>query len=163
MAGVGGGVGRGADPNLDRVRNTGLFGTEGSPGREYVETEEKGSYAVGDLAFYPDRLMGGVRRQTHWENAREQGLVAGANMTGKKRIRYEQIPYLWTERFDLKFDFVGDFSLQPTRVDLKGTPAKTTSVGRYYQGDSMRAIPRWGTPPQRVKGARTDLRKSMGA
>jgi NADPH-dependent 2,4-dienoyl-CoA reductase/sulfur reductase-like enzyme len=84
--------------------------------------------------------MGGVRRQTHWENAREQGLVAGANMTGKKRIRYEQVPYFWTEMFDLKMDFVGDFSLQPTRVTLKGAYAKKKFVVRYYQGDKLRAL-----------------------
>ena len=59
-------------------------GPHGSPVNDYLETEEKGIYAIGDLAFYPDRLMGGMRRQTHWENAREQGLVAGANMTGQK-------------------------------------------------------------------------------
>ena len=82
----------GAEPNLDLVRNTPLSGPHGSPVTEYLETEEKGIYAIGDLAFYPDRIMGGMRRQTHWENAREQGLVAGANMTGKKRIRYEQVP-----------------------------------------------------------------------
>src|SRR5437016_7205007 len=76
----------GAEPNLDLVRNTPLSGPHGSPVTEYLETEEKGIFAVGDLAFYPDRIMGGVRRQTHWENARAQGLVAGANMTGKKRI-----------------------------------------------------------------------------
>ncbi len=78
----------GAEPNLELVRNTPLAGPHGSPVSEYLETEEKGIYAIGDLAFYPDRIMGGVRRQTHWENAREQGLVAGANMTGKKRILY---------------------------------------------------------------------------
>src|SRR5207244_1424496 len=83
----------------------------------YLDAEEKGIYAVGDLAFYPDRVMGGVRRQTHWENAHKQGLIAGANMTGKKRIRYEQIPYFWTEMFNLRMDFVGDFSVLPTRVD----------------------------------------------
>src|SRR5437016_10216548 len=87
----------GAEPNLELVRNTPLSGPHGSPVSEYLETEEKGIYAIGDLAFYPDRIMGGVRRQTHWENAREQGLVAGANMTGKKRIRYEQVPYSCTE------------------------------------------------------------------
>ena len=64
----------GAEPNLDLVRNTPLSGPHGSPVTEYLETEEKGIYAIGDLAFYPDRMMGGVRRQTHWENAREQGL-----------------------------------------------------------------------------------------
>jgi hypothetical protein len=30
-------------------------------------------------------------------------------MTGKKRIRYEQVPYFWPEMFDLRMDFVGDF------------------------------------------------------
>jgi len=97
----------GAEPNLDLVRNTPLSGPHGSPVTDYLETEEKGIYAIGDLAFYPDRIMGGVRRQTHWENAREQGLIAGANMTGKKRIRFEQIPYFWTEMFDLRMHFVG--------------------------------------------------------
>jgi len=48
----------GAEPNLDLVRNTPLSGPHGSPVTEYLETEEKGIYAVGDLAFYPDRLMG---------------------------------------------------------------------------------------------------------
>src|SRR2546423_5813793 len=60
----------GAEPNLELVRNTPLSGPHGSPVTEYLETEEKGIYAVGDLAFYPDRIMGGVRRPTHWENAR---------------------------------------------------------------------------------------------
>src|SRR5881296_3783490 len=130
----------GAEPNLDLVRNTPLSGPHGSPVSDYLETEEKGIFAVGDLAFYPDRVMGGVRRQTHWENAREQGLIAGANMTGKKRIRYEQIPSFWTEMFDLHMDFVGDFSAQPTRVDLSGIYAKKRFIARYYQGEKLRAI-----------------------
>src|SRR5437763_15111155 len=86
-----------AEPNLDLVRNTPLPGPHGSPVTEYLETEEQGIFAVGHLAVYPDRVMGGVRRQTHWENARAQGLIAGANMTGTTRIRYAQRPYFWTE------------------------------------------------------------------
>src|SRR5581483_1335899 len=152
----------GAEPNLDLVRNTPLSGPHGSPVTEYLETEEKGIFAVGDLAFYPDRIMGGVRRQTHWENAREQGLVAGANMTGKKRIRYEQIPYFWTEMFDLRFDFVGDFSLQPTLIDLKGTHAKRKFVARYCQGEKLRAILLCGATPKEVENAKKDLRNALG-
>jgi NADPH-dependent 2,4-dienoyl-CoA reductase/sulfur reductase-like enzyme len=152
----------GAEPNLDLVRNTPLAGPHGSPVTEYLETEEKGIYAVGDLAFYPDRIMGGVRRQTHWENARSQGLVAGANMTGKKRIRYEQIPYFWTEMFDLRMDFVGDFSVLPTRVDLQGTYAKKKFVVRYYQGDKLRAILLCQQPPRDVETAKTQLRQAQG-
>jgi NADPH-dependent 2,4-dienoyl-CoA reductase/sulfur reductase-like enzyme len=152
----------GAEPNLDLVRNTPLAGPHGSPVTDYLETEEKGIYAVGDLAFYPDRVMGGVRRQTHWENARKQGLIAGANMTGKKRIRYEQIPSFWTEVFDLRMDFVGDFSVLPTRVDLQGTYAKKKFVARYYQGDKLRGILLCQQPPREVESAKTQLRHALG-
>ncbi|MGB9474062.1 MAG: FAD/NAD(P)-binding oxidoreductase [Candidatus Udaeobacter sp.] len=152
----------GAEPNLDLVRNTPLAGPHGSPVTEYLETEEKGIFAVGDLAFYPDRIMGGVRRQTHWENARSQGLVAGANMTGKKRIRYEQVPYFWTEMFDLHMDFVGDFSVLPTRIQLVGTYAKKKFTARYYQGEKLRAILMCQQPPRDVESARSQLRQAHG-
>lgn len=152
----------GAEPNLDLVRNTPLSGPHGSPVTDYLETEEKGIYAVGDLAFYPDRVMGGVRRQTHWENAREQGLIAGANMTGKKRQRYEQIPYFWTEMFDLRFDFVGDFSVPPGRVDLRGTYAKKKFSARYYQSDRLRAVLLCNQTPREVESAKTELRNALG-
>jgi NADPH-dependent 2,4-dienoyl-CoA reductase/sulfur reductase-like enzyme len=152
----------GAEPNLDLVRNTPLSGPHGSPVTEYLETEEKGIFAVGDLAFYPDRIMGGVRRQTHWDNARAQGLIAGANMTGKKRIRYEQIPYFWTEMFDIRLHFVGDFSMQPTRVDLRGAYAKRKFVAHYYQGDKLRAILLCNQTDREVESAKKELRHGLG-
>jgi NADPH-dependent 2,4-dienoyl-CoA reductase/sulfur reductase-like enzyme len=152
----------GGEPNLDLVRNTPLAGPHGSPVTEYLETEEKGIYAVGDLAFYPDRVMGGMRRQTHWENARSQGLIAGANMTGKKRIRYEQVPYFWTEMFDLRMDFVGDFSVLPTRVELQGTYAKKKFIARYYQADKLRGILLCQQTPREVDAAKDQLRQAQG-
>ena len=106
--------------------------------------------------------MGGVRRQTHWENAREQGLVAGANMTGKKRIRYEQVPYFWTEMFDIRMDFIGDFSLQPTRVNLKGTHAKKKFVVRHYQGDKLRGLLLCNAIDKEVDLAKAELRHALG-
>ena len=152
----------GSEPNLDLVRNTPLSGPHGSPVTEYLETEEKGIYAIGDLAFYPDRIMGGMRRQTHWENAREQGLVAGANMTGKKRIRYEQVPYFWTEMFDLRMDFVGDFTLHPTRVELNGAYAKKKFIARYYQGEKLRGILLCQQAQREVDAAKNQLRQAQG-
>src|SRR3954469_22812278 len=152
----------GAEPNLDLVRNTPLSSPHGSPVTEYLETEEKGIYAVGDLAFYPDRMMGGVRRQTHWDNARDQGLIAGANMTGKKRQRYEQIPYFWTQMFDLHFDFVGDFSMAPTRIDLNGTYTKKRFTARHYQGDRLRGLLLCNQTARDVDAARTELRTTLG-
>jgi hypothetical protein len=83
-------------------------------------------------------------------------------MTGKKRIRYEQVPYFWTEMFDLKMDFIGDFSLQPTRVNLKGAYAKKKFVARYYQGDKLRALLLCGAAPRDVDSAKAELRTALG-
>jgi NADPH-dependent 2,4-dienoyl-CoA reductase/sulfur reductase-like enzyme len=152
----------GSEPNLEIVRNTPLSGPHGSPVTDYLETEEKGIYAVGDLAFYPDRLMGGMRRQTHWENAREQGLIVGANITGKKRQRYEQIPYFWTEMFDIKLDFIGDFSVPANRVQLSGTYAKGRFALRYFQGEKLRGIVLCHHSPNEVKSAKNELRQALG-
>jgi hypothetical protein len=83
-------------------------------------------------------------------------------MTGKKRIRYEQVPYFWTEMFDLRMDFVGDFSVLPTRVDLQGTYAKKKITARYYQGDKLRAILLCQQPPRDVETAKSQLRQAQG-
>jgi hypothetical protein len=79
-------------------------------------------------------------------------------MTGKKRIRYEQVPYFWTEMFDLRMDFVGDFSVLPTRIDLRGTYAKKKFVAHYYQGDKLRAILLCQQTQREVDSAKTQLR-----
>src|SRR2546423_564678 len=152
----------GAEPNLELVRNTPLAGPHRATDTEYLETEEKGNYPIRDLPFYPNPIIGGVRRQKHWGNARLQGVIAGANMTGKKRIRYEQVPYFWTEMFDLRMDFVGDFSVLPTRVDLDGTYTKKKFVARYYQGEKLRGILLCQHAQREVDSAKTQLRHALG-
>ena len=87
---------------------------------------------------------------------------AGANITGKKRIRYEQIPYFWTEIFDLKLEFVGDFSLQPTRVELQGAHAKKKFTARYYQGDRLRGLLLCQAAPRETEAAKAELRTALG-
>jgi hypothetical protein len=83
-------------------------------------------------------------------------------MTGKKRIRYEQLPYVWTEMFDLRLDFVGDFTVQPTRVDLTGTYAKKKFTARYYQGDRLRGILVSSGTEKQIDSAKNELRRALG-
>ena len=83
-------------------------------------------------------------------------------MTGKKRIRYEQVPYFWTEMFDLRIDFVGDFTLLPARVDLEGAYAKKKFIARYFQGDKLRAVLLCQQTQREVDAARNQLRQAQG-
>ena len=64
--------------------------------------------------------------------------------------------------FDLKMDFVGDSSLQPTRVNLTGSYAKKKFVARYYQGERLRALLLCHAAPREVESAKAELRNSMG-
>lgn len=152
----------GADPNLELVANTPLSSPNGTPVNEFLETDEKGIFAVGDVALYPDRVFGSVRRTAHWDNAHEQGKIAGANMTGKKRIRFDYVPYFFSELFDLSFEFVGDFSLPAGRVDLDGDRAKKKFVARYYSGSKLTGVVLCNQEPAVAKKAREDVRAAQG-
>jgi hypothetical protein len=63
--------------------------------------------------------------------------------------------------FDLRMDFVGDFSVLPTRVDLQGAYGKKKFVARYYQGDKLRAILLCQHAQRDVDSAKTQLRNAL--
>jgi 3-phenylpropionate/trans-cinnamate dioxygenase ferredoxin reductase subunit len=130
-------VAMGAEPNLELVHNTPLSSPNGTPVNELLETDEKGIFAAGDIALFPDKIFGGVQRVQHWENARDQGRIAGQNMTGKKRVRFEAIPYFWSAMFDLHFEFIGDFSLPAGRMEVEGERDRKKFVIRCYRGSKL--------------------------
>jgi len=125
-------VAAGSEPNLQLVSASPLWSQNGCPVTERLESDELGIYAAGDIALYPNPPMGGMRREEHWDAAIAMGRVAGANMTGKKRIRFEYTPWFSSQIFDLKFDFVGDFSRPPTRVTIEGDREKKAKFTAYY-------------------------------
>jgi 3-phenylpropionate/trans-cinnamate dioxygenase ferredoxin reductase subunit len=127
----------GTEPNLQLVTNTPLSSPSGCPVNEYLETDEKGIYAVGDIAVYPDRVYGGARRVTNVEMARLQGLTAGANMTGRKRQKFEVLPTCSSIVLGMHFDFVGDFSTPHLFAELEGSREKKNFIARYRRGDTV--------------------------
>ncbi len=147
-------VAMGADLNLELVHNTPLSSPNGTPVNECLETEEKGVYAIGDIALYPDLVLGGVRRGTHWESAILQGRVAGANMTGKKRTRFQYVPCFSSELFGIKFDFVGDFSLPPQRAQIDGDLARQSFTAVHYQGDRPTSAVLCNRPASEIESVR---------
>ena len=153
----------GGEMNLELVRNTPLSSPKGTPVNEFLETDEKGIYAAGDIALYPDRVFGGVRRTDHWENAQQQGLLVGANMTGKKRQRYDVLPRYASVAFDLNFQFIGDFgSGTPMRTELIGSREKKYFVARYFLGDKLRGAVLCNQPPAKLEEVEAEIRAAHG-
>jgi 3-phenylpropionate/trans-cinnamate dioxygenase ferredoxin reductase component len=127
----------GTEPNLQLVANTPLSSPSGCPVNEYLETDEKGIYAVGDIALYPDRIYGGAKRIANVEMARLQGLTAGANLSGRKRQKFECVPAWSSQVLGMHFDFVGDFSMPHLMADIQGSREKRNFVARYRRGETL--------------------------
>ena len=151
-------VALGCEPNLGLVQDTPLSYPHGTPVNESLETDEKGIYAVGDIAAYPCKMLGGVRRFEYWECAAAQGRVAGANMTGKKRLKFEYVPHCSARALDLHFDLVGDFTRPPTRFQIEGDRAKKKFTARYFQPAGMMGILLCNQSAEKVEAAKAELR-----
>ena len=148
----------GAEMNNGLFLNTPLHYPNGTPVNDFLETEEKGIYAVGDIALYPDRVFGGVRRMEHHNAAIAQGRIAGANMSGKKRLKWDWMPHHDSQVFDLHFDFVGDFHKTSTRVELEGDRAKKKFIVRHYHHAALIAVVLCNQSPEKVEAAKQQVR-----
>ncbi len=151
-------VALGAEPNLGLVANTPLAYPHGTPVNEYLETDEKGIFAVGDIASFPDKIFGSVRRVEHWPCAIEQGHVAGANMSGKKRVKFDYLPHYSSTVFDLHFDFVGDFSKPATRLEIEGDREKKKFLVRHFVLGHLVGVAFCNKPAEKIEAAKAELR-----
>jgi len=148
----------GTEMNNALFLNTPLNYPNGTPVNDYLETEEKGIYAVGDIALFPDRIFGGQRRMEQWHSAIAQGHVAGANMTGRKRTKWEYVPHCSVTVFDLHLDFVGDFSKPTTRVEVQGDREKKKFIIRHFHLAALMGISLCNQSADKIEAAKTEIK-----
>jgi NADPH-dependent 2,4-dienoyl-CoA reductase/sulfur reductase-like enzyme len=148
----------GVEPNLGLVLNTPLSYPHGTPVNEYLETDEKGIFGAGDIASFPDKIFGGQRRIENWACAVEQGRTVGANMTGRKRIKFEWVPHFSSTVFDLQFDFVGDFARPYTRIEIEGDRAKKRFTVKRYQLSALIGVVLCNQSEEKVEAAKHEVR-----
>src|SRR6202045_3715874 len=151
----------GVEPNLNLVVNTPLSSPSGCPVNEYLETDEKGIFAAGDIALYPDRIYGGAKRITNVEMARAQGSTAGANMTGRKRQKFEVVPSCSSYVLGMHFYFIGDFSTPHLLAEIEGSREKKNFVARYRRGETLTAAVLCNRDPANLALIQEEVRTSM--
>jgi 3-phenylpropionate/trans-cinnamate dioxygenase ferredoxin reductase subunit len=97
--------GLGIEPSVDVAAEAGLDVRDGIVVDTYLATSLVRIYAAGDVAMYPDRLLG-TRRVEHVDNAQEMGRVVGHNMAGDL-MPYTHTPYFYSDIFDVSYEAVG--------------------------------------------------------
>jgi NADPH-dependent 2,4-dienoyl-CoA reductase/sulfur reductase-like enzyme len=99
-------IGIGVVPDVELASAAGLRCDNGIVVNEYCATSAPDVYAAGDAVFYPDSFFGRSMRSENWTHAQNQAAVAARNMLGSA-LPYQQIPYVWSDQYDLKIQITG--------------------------------------------------------
>ena len=100
-------AGVGATPVSELFTNTGLAVENGVVVNEYLETNQRGIFAAGDVANYLDTIFHKRRRVEHWDNAVSQGQHWAALVRGDRKP-FSHVPYFFSDVFDLSYELWGD-------------------------------------------------------
>jgi NADPH-dependent 2,4-dienoyl-CoA reductase/sulfur reductase-like enzyme len=96
----------GAVPNIRLAEDAGLEVDNGILVDESLRTSDESIFAAGDVAnaYHPVVTM--RLRSEHWANALNGGPAAAKAMLGQQ-ISYDDIPYFYTDQFDLGMEYSG--------------------------------------------------------
>lgn len=118
----------------------------------FFQTSAPGVYAVGDIATFPLKLYGDLRRVEHVDHARksvQQAVKAiKAAEAGESISEYDYLPYFYSRSFDLSWQFYGDNVGETVFFgDTEGKPAK---FGTYWvkEGKLIGAFLEGGSPDE---------------
>jgi 3-phenylpropionate/trans-cinnamate dioxygenase ferredoxin reductase component len=100
-------VGVGVTPEMWLARSADITTANGIVVNEFLETSRAGIYAAGDNAFFHSKALGRAMRVEHWDNALNQGKLAGRNMAGAHEP-YTYLPYFFSDLFEFGYEAVGE-------------------------------------------------------
>ena len=99
-------VGVGAVPNDELAREAGLAVDNGILVDAGLRTSHPAVFAAGDVANAEHPLLGQRLRVEHWQNAISQGRAAAHALLGEA-VSYEDLPYFFSDQYDLGMEFFG--------------------------------------------------------
>lgn len=131
-------VGVGILPTTDIAEAAGLKCSNGIIVDEFCRTSDASIYAAGDNTNHPNPLLGRRLRLESVHNAQEQGRTAALAILGKPEA-YAQIPWFWSDQYDLKLQMTG-IAEDYTAMVLRGDPSSRSFAAFYFDGERLIAV-----------------------
>lgn len=128
-------AGIGVEPVTEIAESAGLRVENGIVVNEFLETATSDVYAAGDAANYQDMLFGKRRRVEHWDNAVKQGQYLAKRLSGGSE-RFENIPYFFSDIFDLSYEFWGD-ATGSERTEYRGDVHSKSFSAWWLKGNQV--------------------------
>ena len=123
-------VGIGVVANTELAAAAGLAVDNGIVVDEFACTADPDIVAAGDCTNHPSNFAGRRIRLESVQNAMEQGRIAARSMVGKREA-YQNVPWFWSDQYDLKLQMVG-LSQGYDQLVLRGDPATQRNFAAFY-------------------------------
>lgn len=135
-------LGIGVTPRTGLAERAGLEVANGVVVDDHLRTSVPDVYAVGDVASYPDPLLG-RRRIEHMDNAETMGKAAGRIMAGED-VAYAHTPFFWSDLFDDGYEAVGRLDAMLETV-LDWNADESAAVVYYLEDGHVVGVLLWNT------------------
>jgi NADPH-dependent 2,4-dienoyl-CoA reductase/sulfur reductase-like enzyme len=130
-------VGIGVVPNTDWLEGSGLTLDDGVVCNGFCEAAPD-VYAAGDVARVANHWYGGATRIEHWTNAVEQGVHAAESaLAGSAAMSFSSVPYVWSDQYDRKIQFLGRVHPHDEVRIVEGSLADRRFTALYRRGDRL--------------------------
>lgn len=140
-------VGIGIIPNTELADEAGLEVKNGIVVDECTRTSDPDIFAAGDCTNHPNGVFSERLRLESVQNAIEQGKTAAAAMMGKEKP-YNQVPWFWSDQYDLKLQIAG-LSQGYTQAVKRGNPETDRNFAVFYLKDGVLiAVDAVNRPPE---------------
>ena len=131
-------IGIGILPNTELATDAGLDVDNGIVVDDHCQTSDPDIYAVGDCTTHPNAIYGRQLRLESVHNALEQAKTAAANICGKD-TSYAQVPWFWSDQYDLKLQIAG-LSEGYDDVVIRGNPVERSFSCLYLRDGRLIAV-----------------------
>jgi 3-phenylpropionate/trans-cinnamate dioxygenase ferredoxin reductase subunit len=128
-------VGIGIAPNVELAAAAGLAVDNGIVVDAFAATADPDVLAAGDCTNHPNATAGGRVRLESVQNALSQGKTAALSILGQ-RVPYDEIPWFWSDQYDLKLQMTG-LSRPGDRVVIRGSMAERKFSVCYLRNGAL--------------------------
>tara|TARA_R110002096_G_scaffold110035_8_gene240508 strand:- start:17190 stop:18413 length:1224 start_codon:yes stop_codon:yes gene_type:complete len=141
-------VGIGLLPNVELAASAGIACDNGITVDEHCRTSVANIYAAGDCTNHPNPIYQRRMRLESVHNAIEQGKTVAANICGKN-TPYAQVPWFWSDQYDVKLQTVG-INMGYDQTVIRGQPDSRSFAVFYLQAGRLLAVDAINRPAEFV-------------
>ncbi|MCE9521418.1 MAG: FAD-dependent oxidoreductase [Alphaproteobacteria bacterium] len=146
-------IGIGILPNVELAAEAGLPVENGIVVDQNACTADPSIYAVGDCTNHPCAYAGGGRtRLESVQNAIDQAKHAAAAIVGKPKP-YNEVPWFWSDQYDLKLQIAG-LAHPADTVVLRGDPASRSFAAFRLRDGVLVAVEAVNAAPEYMMSRR---------